>query len=146
MTCEMCGAETKLVTALVEGVELKVCKNCAGFGKVVKKPIIKKSIKPVIKKPEREIVQMIVEDYPKIIRNKREKMGLKQKELAKFLAERESLIHKMESGTHKPSLDLARKLEKQLNINLIEQKEIKSQSTKTQKKAVTIGDLINIKK
>ena len=146
MNCEMCGSETNLTTALVEGVELKVCKTCAGFGKIVKKPIVKKSImQPVFKKPEREIVQLIVENYSKIIRDKREKMGLKQKELAKFLAERESLIHKMEAGTHTPSLELARKLERQLNIILVEQKEIKSQNTRTKKKSFTIGDLIKIK-
>ncbi len=148
MNCEMCGAETSLVTAVVEGVELKVCKNCASFGQVLKKPsklkVTKKKIIP--KKPQKELVEMIVDNYSKIIREKREKMGLKQKEFAKFLAERESLIHKMESGSYKPSIELAKKLEKQLGVTLVIEKEFEPQNLKADKKTYTIGDMIKIKK
>ncbi len=139
--CEMCGAEKKLVTALIEGVELRVCKQCSSFGQVVKKPVIKKTIVKK-KKPEREVIQVIREDYPKIIREKREKLGLKQKEFAKFLTEKESLIHKIESGNYTPPLDLARKLERQLDISLVETKEIEPQNLKTKTQKFTIGDMI----
>ena len=143
--CEMCGSESSLFHSLVEGVELKVCKNCASFGKKINKPI-KTAIKKIFsKKPEREIIQSIVEDFPKLIRQKREKMGLKQKEFARFLAERESIIHKMESGSYTPSIELARKLEKQLGLSLIEQNEIKPQKIKASKEKFTIGDMIKIK-
>ena len=129
MNCEMCGTESNLINSLVEGVELKVCKNCSAFGKNIKRPIRKlpssssPSSRPIFqKKPEREIVQVIIDDFSTVIKDKREKMGLKQKELAKYLAERESLIHKMESGNIAPSIELARKLERQLSIKLIEEK------------------------
>ena len=72
-------------------------------------------------------------------------MGLKQKEFAKFLAERESLIHKMESGTYTPSIELARKLERQLGISLVEQKEVKTQKLEKKASKFTIGDIIKIK-
>ena len=149
MNCEMCGAETSLVSAIIEGVELKVCKNCASFGKILKKPSKLRTItkkRSVPQKPKKELVEMIVPNYSKIIREKREKMGLKQKEFAKFLAERESLIHKMESGNYKPSLELARKLEKQLSVKLIEEKEFEPQNLKAEKKIYTIGDMVKIKK
>jgi putative transcription factor len=148
MNCEMCGAETSLINVIVEGVELNVCKKCASFGKVLRKPSkasVKLEVKKPIAKPQKEIVEMIVENYSEIIKEKREKMGLKQKELAKFLAERESLIHKMESGSHKPSIELAKKLEKQLSINLVDEKEIESQNLKTEKKTYTIGDMLKNK-
>jgi|SaaInlStandDraft_4_1057021.scaffolds.fasta_scaffold64806_2 uncharacterized protein (TIGR00270 family) len=149
MTCEMCGSENGLTKALVEGVELTVCNNCAAFGKKV--PRINKNISRVSRgyttprKPEREIIQVVMPNFSTIIRQKREKMGLKQMELAKYLAERESLIHKMESGSITPSLELARKLEKQLSIVLVETKEIKSQDLKIDSKKLTIGDLIKQK-
>lgn len=143
--CEMCGVEKKLLTTLIEGVELKVCKKCSSFGIIVKKPVIKKKQIIKEKKPEREIIQVIREDYPKIIREKRERLGLKQKEFAKFLAERESLIHKMEAGTYTPSLDMARKMERQLGIYLVERKEIEPQKLQTKTEKFTIGDMINIK-
>ena len=143
--CEMCGAEKKLVTALIEGVELKVCKKCSSFGTIVKKPVIKKKLVIKEKKPEREVIQVIREDYPKIIRGKRERLGLKQKEFAKFLAERESLIHKIEAGTYTPSLDMARKMEKQLGIYLVQNKQIEPQKLQTKTEKLTIGDMINVK-
>jgi len=143
--CEMCGSETSLVLANIEGVELKVCKNCSAFGKIVRRPIKTASIKKIIQKPQKETIEIVNEDYSKLIREKREKMGLKQKELAKFLNERESIIHKMESNEYTPSIELARKLEKQLNIKLIEQKEIEPQNLKAKTQEYTIGDIIKIK-
>ena len=143
--CEMCGVEKKLLSVLIEGVELKVCKKCSSVGQVVKKPVLKKKLVVMEKKPEREIIQVIREDYPKIIREKRERLGLKQKEFAKFLAERESLIHKIESGSYTPSLDMARKMERQLSIKLVEHKQIEPQKLQTKTEKLTIGDMINVK-
>lgn len=145
--CEMCGSEGKLVLSLVEGVELKVCKQCSSFGQKVKKPVAKRIMQKIMptKKQDTEIIQIITQEYPRLIRKKREKMGLKQKEFAKFLAERESIIHKMESGTYTPSIELARKLERQLGISLVEQKEVKAQKLEKKASKFTIGDIIKIK-
>jgi putative transcription factor len=144
--CEMCGTEGKIVTALVEGVELNVCQKCSAFGKIVHKPkaVLKKTEKKA-KMPEREIIQVIREDFSKLIRQKREKLGLKQKEFSKFLSEKESTIHKIESGTYTPSLALARKIEKQLGLSLIEEKEVVPQNLKEKKESYTIGDALKLK-
>ena len=99
--CEMCGKEGKTILCKIEGVELNVCRNCSAFGTRVKRRIILKN-KPVKKKLEREIIQVVRDDFHNIIREKRERLGLKQKEFAKFLAAKESLIHKMESGSYRP--------------------------------------------
>lgn len=150
--CDMCGAEEEnLVVALIEGTELIVCKNCAQYGKIlrkVNKPFIEeKTEKKVVVGPEKEIIDMIVNDYAERIRKKREKLGLKQEDFAKMISEKESLVHKMEIGEFKPSIDLARKLEKKLEIKLIEQYEEEFKPEKRlESKEVTIGDVINIRK
>lgn len=141
----MCGTESgKLMTAIVEGVELNLCSNCASFGKVVNKPssrsISKRRI--AVQKKERELVLVVNQDFARIIREKRERMGLKQKEFAKFLNEKESLIPKIESGTYVPPISMARKLEKQLGIELVEQQKIEPQELKSKKTEFTIGDMI----
>jgi len=147
-SCEMCGKDEPTILSLVEGVELRVCEKCAGFGKPVKRKPISKEQTPRIEKkplPEKEIVQSIREDYFELIRNKREKMGLTQKDFSKFLSEKESLIHKIESGLYVPPIDLARKIEKQLGLSLVEEKEVTPQHTKIKKETFTIGDIIKVK-
>jgi putative transcription factor len=146
-SCEMCGKDEQTVLALIEGVELNVCEKCAAFGKPVKRPLAKREIPKIERKPqqEREIIQIIKEDYSELIRNKREKMGLTQKDFSKFLSEKESLIHKIESGLYAPSIDLARKIEKQLGISLVEEKEVTPQHMKAKKDTFTIGDVIKVK-
>jgi putative transcription factor len=143
----MCGKDEPTIRALVEGVELNVCENCASFGKPVKRHAVKKELPKLEKRimPEKEIIQAIREDYPEIIRKKREKMGLTQKDFSKFLSEKESLIHKIESGLYAPSIDLARKIEKQLGLSLVEEKEVIPQHIKAKKETFTIGDVIKVK-
>ena len=135
-----------MVKALIEGTELDVCSNCARFGKILHKPnpaVIEKAIrkKQMPKKEEPDLV--IVPDYGRIIKEKRERKGLKQEELAKAISERESLIQKIESGHLEPSIRLARKLESFLKIRLVEEyqeKRIIGQDSRSG--TLTIGDLI----
>lgn len=148
----MCGAETQLFLTEIEGTELNVCKKCAQHGKIIKRvrfqtPKQKKKQEKKAKIKEKEVIFTIVDDYAKQIKNKREKLNLKQEELAKKLAEKESLIHKIESGHFEPSIDLARKLEKFLHIRIIEQREVENVDIKKKKSgSFTIGDLIKIRK
>jgi putative transcription factor len=147
--CELCGKDERTVVAIIEGVELNVCQNCATFGKIIKKPILLKTKESISKAKQpvaqRELIEVVKEDFSDQIRAKREKLGLKQKEFAKFLSEKESLIHKIESGSFIPSLELARKIEKQLGIVLVEQKEITPQHLTEKKETFTIGDILKVK-
>ena len=53
----------------------------------------------------------------------------------------------METGEFTPTIEIAKKLERFLNIKLIEEyKEEKIAQEKTSSKALTVGDLIKIKK
>ena len=126
---------------------MQVCKKCSGFGKVlgpVKKEVIMPKEKVIVEEPEK--IEMIVSNYAEIIRKKRKELGLKQEDFAKKLSEKESIIHKLETGEFKPSIKMAKKLEKKLGIELIET--YIEEQTKREKGVTTeftIGDMIKIK-
>lgn len=155
--CEMCGKESELFVTEVEGTRMNVCSGCAGFGKKIGRvrPVIserkqRQQQKFEAAQQEPEIIQMIVSDYSKIIRQKREQMGMKQKEFARFLAEKESLVHSLEVGKIQPPMEMAAKFERMLNIKLIEDvEETRPEPAKTldeDGESFTLGDFIKKKK
>ena len=152
MVCDMCGSQGKLFKAIVEGTELNVCQKCARFGSVISpgtprhsmhKRTPRKTSQPL---PEPE--EIIIENYPELIKQKREKLGLTQEKFAQKLNEKESLLQKIESGHIKPSLNLAKKIQNFLGIKLIEQFKPKKILTQNQSKSyvLTIGDILKLKK
>ena len=143
--CELCGKDTQLSAALVEGSELKVCSACGRFGKALQKPVARVAKAPAQKAPE--AVEVVVADYAIRIRSAREKSGMTQKDFARFLNEKESMVQKLEAGSLVPPISLAKKLEKALKITLVEvEAEEKVESQKKGAGPLTIGDIINIKK
>ena len=98
------------------------------------------------KNPTQEI-PIIVEDYAQRIKNRRERLGLKQGELAKKLAEKESVISALESGSMEPSVALAEKIGRILSIRLIESEDRKGPSIVMHEKSegLTLGDMIKKK-
>lgn len=153
MNCDLCGKEAELYLTEVEGTRLSVCHGCSKYGEVIKKIILespkekKKKQARLVRLPEKEIIQLVVPNYAGMIRNKREKLGLKQKDLAKNISEKESRMSKIESGVMEPSINLARKLEKFLKVKLVEEHEVVPEAKKAAKtEAVTIGDIIKFKK
>ena len=149
--CEMCGKESNLFVTEIEGTRMNVCSGCAGFGKKIRRiepeiKVRKEKLHKVAVNQEPEIIEMIVDDYPAIIRKKREKMGKTQKEFARSIAEKESLLHSIEVGKFEPSMELARKLERILNVKLIEKvEETKPEPAKMSDKdsgSFTLGDFI----
>jgi len=157
-SCNMCGSDVgKMYVISLEGSDLKVCKACSLFGKVkeIVMPVMKKekkknveSVAKVKLKPEKEIIQMIIPNFSNIVKNARERKGLKQKEVAKLINEKESVIHKIESGTFKPSIKLAEKLERFFRIDLIQEHEEIHHAieAKGNSEGLTIGDMIKVRK
>jgi len=143
--CDMCGKEGNLIDAVVEGAMLKVCISCKDHGNVI--PVVKPNFvkEKVIEQTEEEI-EVIVDNYSEVVKKARENKGLKQEELAKDIAEKESVIHQIESGGLKPTFKIAKKLEAYLRINLItkSQKMEKGVEKKIDfsDKNLTIGDLL----
>ena len=148
INCDLCGkVEDSLARALIEGVELEVCSACIKFGKAIA-PIRRYSPKEqhkMLQKAEikEEKITLLVENYPEIIKKKRELMGLSQQDFARRINEKESTVHHMETGTFEPPMSLAKKLEKILGIKLIEEYEEKHESAKRKsEEGFTLEDFI----
>lgn len=148
MQCELCGKDTELFAAMVEGTQLKVCANCGRFGKVLRKVQLPESRKPVSVNREPVIFEQIVSDYALKIKAAREKRGLTQEDFAKLVTVKESLIHKMETGHFEPPIDIARKMEKILHVTLVEMSQESSviqQKKEERPEGLTIGDILKLK-
>jgi putative transcription factor len=143
--CEMCGKEEELVRASIENVIMSVCVNCSRYGKLLgkeRKFLPEKKAKPQVK----EVLEEMIPDYAEVIKNARERIGLTQLDLGKKIAEHETLLSHIESGKAKPSLEVARKLEKFFRIKLVEIKEDSIVPTKPGKGEITLGDMVKIRK
>lgn len=141
--CELCGKESRMITAIIEGTRLNVCSGCAKMGKIVHKPVVRERI---AREAKPEVVEILVSDFGKRIREAREKSGLTQKEFAQKLNEKESIMHKIESGGFRPTIEKAKRFERALKIKLVEvSEETPAEITKGKSSALTIGDIIEIK-
>lgn len=150
INCDLCGRTTDdLVKSVIEGVPLDACKDCAKFGKVISQPIrpgAKEQARRFQNSQKEEKSEMIVEDYAELVKKKREAMGFTQKDFASRLNEKETMIHKIETGSFMPPLPLAKKLEKVLGIKLIEEYSENQELIKPAKReGFTLGDFIKVK-
>lgn len=150
MDCDLCGRQDTLVNAIVEGSPLKVCRYCARYGHVIALEKHPEIIREEKRKAARlEIpVEDIADDYGEQIKSARERLKLTQQELGLKIAEKESVIHKLESYYLEPSIELARKLEKFLSISLVYTIDQVNEKKKIVFKddSMTIGDIIKMKK
>ncbi len=146
-TCEICGRRTsKLYKIRLEGAEMLVCENCKKYGELISEVSEPKPVKKVVKKPKVEKEEVVVENYAEIIRGIREKLGLTQADFAKKLGERESLMRKIEDGKLIPTIQLAKKIEREFGVHLVEEIDATEYSVKSpEKEEVTLGDVVDLK-
>lgn len=141
--CEICGIEElNLELVLFKGRKIYACKECINSFKLVR--VIKGSgvdnygksysrqvstHKPAEKGMSKKVFNYLfndyelVENYNIIIKAAREKMGLTQEVLARKLKVKVSIIKRVEGGRLVPPVDLARKIEKTLNISILKKAE-----------------------
>ncbi len=113
----MCGAKAASKKAVIEGVVLNVCENCAKLGKVVvEKTYVKSGAKPAPRVPQNE---EIVDDYSEILKKKISQSGMKYEDLARSINEHESYVRRVVRGETMPTIALAKKLEKALGVKII---------------------------
>lgn len=173
--CEMCGKpmrkrEAKVV--YVEGTRLVLCSSC--YSKVSKRAVsaelresaqknelarpspgkpgltTQKTIKTSLKAGKAVDEYEVVPDYHERVRKAREKLGWSQKVLANAVKESENVIKRIEAGRLVPSIDLARRLENVLKIQLLEP--VVDTEVSTSKNlgkgstGLTIGDVMVLRK
>ncbi|MEM2917512.1 MAG: multiprotein bridging factor aMBF1 [Candidatus Bathyarchaeia archaeon] len=162
MQCEVCGKQIigKPYKAIIEGAKLTVCNKCAKLGsrswEEETQPKGKKTAKPLpthrilTKKPSVNITEPtleLIDGFGQIIRQAREKLGLRHEDLGKKINEKVSVLKKIESQKMIPDHALATKLEHALKIKLL----VPSSEPKPPQKVmapppkVTLGDIINLK-
>ena len=90
----------------------------------------------------------LVEDFNVMVRQARESKGWTREELGAKINERVSVINRIESGKMEPDSKLAKKLEKTLNITLIEKYDAMDlESFKSSASGPnTLGSIVKIKR
>lgn len=130
MNCEICGREVPKgrVQVRIEGTLMKTCGACARLGeRVFSRPPGSRPVQPRHKprspSPRASKVLEVVDDYSRIVRQSREKLGLTQEQLGGKINEKGSVISRIESGHMEPDLKMVKKLERFLSISLLEEPE-----------------------
>jgi putative transcription factor len=142
---------------MIEGAELCVCSRCAKYGTEVQQPRRKGAPQktsgfavPQTRRRPRDVFDLmegeIVDDYADRIRIAREEKGWSTLDLAQAIKERELLVKKIEKGDLIPEDDVRKKLEKALNIRLIDSAEDSTSAGGPGRVAMTVGDVIAFKK
>lgn len=157
--CEVCGRrvedERQCRKIVLDNAVVIVCPRC--YERLIKqgkaKPYVEKRetrekrwVKTRVPKRMLETMYEIVEDYAERIKRARQRLGWTQAVLAQKLRVSENVIKRIEAGRLKPSIELARKMEKLLGIVLLEPivEETTSYST-GEEEYLTIGDIIRIR-
>ncbi|MBI2541539.1 TIGR00270 family protein [Candidatus Woesearchaeota archaeon] len=150
INCDLCGRIAEdLAKAVIEGVTLDVCKDCSKFGKVVSQPIrpgAKEQAKRFQSLQKEEKSETLVENFTELVKKKREAMNLTQKDFAGKINEKETMIHKIETGSFTPPLPLVKKIERLLGIKLTEEySEAQETVRSSRREGFTLGDFIKVK-
>ncbi|HQD26805.1 MULTISPECIES: multiprotein bridging factor aMBF1 [Methanoculleus] len=160
MQCELCGVSIQGPPKIIqiEGAELCVCVRCSKYGTEVQQPRRTSAAPqkkpglavPQTRKRPRDVFDLmegdLVEDYADRIRIAREAKEWSTLDLAQAIKEREILIKKIEKGDLIPEDEVRRKLEKALNIRLIDSTEDSTSAGRAGQVTMTVGDVISFKK
>ncbi|MCS7103734.1 MAG: multiprotein bridging factor aMBF1 [Candidatus Korarchaeum sp.] len=167
--CELCGGTFygRPVLVDLEGYKASLCGRCAR--KVKSKKTGEKALEPQVREvpqvkqqkrvprevsvPKRERKEAeveLVEDYGRRIREARESLGLSIEQVAASLNIKASLLRNIESERVVPSYELARGIEKLLEVSIIQRNPEKMQvvssaSQQVSYRSVTLGEIVEVK-
>ncbi len=167
MFCEVCGREIvgKPARSIVEGATLVVCKQCASLGtelpgfpdrprptKIAPSATgpVRRSVRPPIESLPKSVEESdLVDDYPRVIKEAREKLGLSRQDLGFKAKEKMTVIQKIELGKMLPTMRLTRELEHLLRVKLLvpkEEIEVPTPSPSlTGSQNATLGDVVLVR-
>lgn len=153
--CERCGKPSRALTLCsIESARMFVCPDCARFGKPVPHetrptPPPVPTQRPAHASPKKDALASreveLADDYPKRIQRARERKGLTREDLGRRINEKVSIISKLETGQLHPSDELVKKLERALEIVLLEPVERIDPSASPGSTGMTLGDFITRK-
>ncbi len=131
----------------VEGAKLVACGGCARGKKILYYLEDREPLSAPMEMPRRRVeeAEEIVEDYAQRIRSARQKIGLPIAVVAEKINEMESYLERIERGKVVPTFSVAKKLERELSIKLIEKVEASVAPTATKSKKFsepTLGDML----
>ena len=148
--CDICG-KPATTTAIIEGARLSVCGRCAVYGQELRAPSFRK---PSAARPIKELE--VVEGYGRLVRQARERTGVSRQDLARKLFILENVLERIENEHLKPNEAVAKKLEKELGIILLEEKKNDdnraapgfppSTGQRSSGRGLTLADMVEIKK
>jgi putative transcription factor len=157
--CEVCGNEIvgKPARSLVEGATLIVCQSCSSLGKELpgfpdRRPrtarlgsVPSHTRTPIESLPRAVEESDLIEDYSRVVKDGREKLGLSQTDLAFKAKEKLSVIQKIELGKIVPTMRLTMELEHILRVKLLAPRAELEVSTVPVRQAgsrgLTLGDI-----
>lgn len=149
ISCDICGRNGAVAIVLIEGAKLATCGSCTRGGKILYRLHGEEEGEAPVAVRRRAPMETeeIVDDFDKIIRNAREKKGLPLEVVAEKLSEKQSYLHAIEHGRMSPTLAVAKKLEKELGIKLIEKvtedlTPLSEKSSRGGNKELTLADMI----
>ena len=152
MACELCGRECKgCRTAMVDKVKMILCPDCIKYGEgveeissstaSVQRIISHRSRKAKPKDIYQGMEKELISNWSEVIQEARRKKGLSREELGFKIGERTVTISKIENGDLRPSDKMIKKLEKELEISLME--DVKQVTTQPRSSGrLTLGDFI----
>jgi len=143
MICEICGIRKASKRVLIEGAFVWVCEICSKelSVKEIEKKKEKRSIERKIEIYEEETID---ERFYEKLRKYRESRNLKQEEMARILGIKESLYKGLEEGRIKPSIELAKKIEKIIGEKIIIREKLDEKDEKKEFK-LTVADVLDFK-
>ncbi len=125
LSCDICGRPDARAVILIEGAKMVACGGCMRNGKVlyrldegVEEEVDLRSL-PARKSPMDEGEELI-DGYGNLIKKARDRIGVRLSVIAEKISERESYLDAIENGRMKPTITVAKKLERELGIKLVE--------------------------
>lgn len=161
MECEMCGSKVGTRRYRVDGSVMRLGACCGKYGELIDAPAsagpagsagaVEQGLRRRAARTTGRSVydgddMDLVEDFGKRIRLAREKKGISKEILGGKVAARVPQLNQIEAGSLRPSERLAKALERELGITLMEKVDVPSGVSGAPKKAsgkgLTIGDLL----
>lgn len=123
--CDICGKTPVRAQILLEGAKLLACARCMRGGKVVHRFYDEEGEPAIVQTRPSGMGpgEDIVDGYGKIIKNARERARLPLSVVAERVNEKESYLNAIENERLKPTISVAKKLEKELKVKLVEKVE-----------------------